>query len=52
MNEVYKVSGMTCDSCANSIKETLELNKFISYVNISLEDENINISSDKSFTVN
>ena len=52
MNEVYKVSGMTCDSCANSIKEALELNKYISYVNISLEDENINISSDKSFTVN
>ena len=52
MNEVYKVSGMTCDGCANSIKEALELNKYISYVNISLEDENINISSDKSFTVN
>ena len=52
MNEVYKVSGMTCDDCANSIKEALELNKYISYVNISLEDENINISSDKSFTVN
>ena len=52
MNEVYKVSGMTCDGCANSIKEALELNKYISYVNISLEDENINISSGKSFTVN
>ena len=52
MNEVYKVSGMTCDSCANSIKEALELNKLISSVNISLENENINISSDKSFTVN
>ena len=52
MNEVYKVSGMTCDGCANSIKEALEINKYISYVNISLEDENINISSDKSFTVN
>ena len=44
MNEVYKVSGMTCDDCANSIKEALELNKYISYVNISLEDENININ--------
>ena len=52
MNEVYKVSGMTCDGCANSIKEALELNKLISSVNISLENENINISSDKSFTVN
>ena len=52
MNEVYKVSGMTCDGCANSIKETLELNNLISSVNISLENENINISSDKSFTVN
>ncbi len=52
MNEVYKVSGMTCDGCANSIKEALELNKYISDVNISLEDENINISSEKSFTVN
>ena len=52
MNEVYKVSGMTCDDCANSIKEALELNKYISYVNISTEDKNINISSDKSFTVN
>jgi len=52
MNEVYKVSGMTCDGCANSIKEALELNNLISSVNISLENENINISSDKSFTVN
>ena len=52
MNEVYKVSGMTCDGCANSIKEALESNKLISSVNISLENENINISSDKSFTVN
>ena len=52
MNEVYKVSGMTCDGCANSIKEALELNKLISSVNISLENENINVSSDKSFTVN
>ena len=52
MNEVYKVSGMTCDGCANSIKEALELNKFISSVNINLEDENININSDKNFTVN
>ena len=52
MNEVFKVSGMTCDGCANSIKEALELNKFISSVNINLEDENININSDKNFTVN
>ncbi len=52
MNEVFKVSGMTCDSCANSIKEALELNKFISSVNINLEDENININSDKNFKVN
>lgn len=52
MNEVYKVSGMTCDGCANSIKEALELNNLISSVNISLENENINVSSDKSFTVN
>ena len=51
MNEVYKVSGMTCDGCANSIKEALELNNLISSVNISLENENININSDKSFTV-
>ena len=43
---------MTCDGCANSIKEALELNNLISSVNISLENENINISSDKSFTVN
>ena len=52
MNEVFKVSGMTCDGCANSIKEALELNKFISSVNINLKDENININSDKNFTVN
>ena len=52
MNEVFKVSGMTCDGCVNSIKEALELNKFISSVNINLEDENININSDKNFTVN
>ena len=52
MKEVFKVSGMTCDGCANSIKEALELNKFISSVNINLEDENINISSDKNFTIN
>ena len=52
MNEVFKVSGMTCDGCANSIKEVLESNKFISSVNINLEDENINISSDKNFAVN
>ena len=52
MKEVFKVSGITCDGCANSIKEALELNKFISSVNINLEDENINISSDKNFTIN
>jgi len=52
MNEVFKVSGMTCDGCASSIKEALELNKSISSVHINLEDENININSDKNFTVN
>ena len=24
MKEIYKVRGMTCDGCANSIKENLE----------------------------
>ena len=51
MKEVYKVRGMTCEGCANSIKETLESNEFISSANISLQDENINIVSDKNFTL-
>ena len=51
MKEVYKVRGMTCEGCANSIKETLESNEFISSANISLQDENINIISDKNFTL-
>jgi len=42
---------MTCEGCANSIKETLESNEFISSANISLQDENINIISDKNFTL-
>ena len=51
MKEVYKVRGMTCEGCANSIKETLESNEFISSANISLQNENINIISDKKFTL-
>ena len=51
MKDVYKVRGMTCEGCANSIKETLESNEFISSANISLQNENINIISDKKFTM-
>ena len=29
MNEVYKVRGMTCEGCANGIKENLESNDYI-----------------------
>ena len=51
MNEVYKVRGMTCEGCANGIKENLESNDYIISANVNLDEEKVYIESDKNFSI-
>ena len=44
MNEVYKVRGMTCEGCANGIKENLESNDYIISANVNLDEEKVYIA--------
>ena len=51
MNEVYKVRGMTCEGCANGIKENLESNDYIISANVNLDEEKVYIEADRNFSI-
>ena len=51
MNEVYKVRGMTCEGCANGIKENLESNEYIISANVNLDEEKVYIEADRNFSI-
>ena len=51
MNDVYKVRGMTCEGCANGIKENLESNDYIISANVNLDEEKVYIEADRNFSI-
>ena len=51
MKAIYKVRGMTCDGCAESIKENLESSDFIISANVNLNKEKVYIEANRNFSL-
>lgn len=51
MKDIYKVRGMTCDGCAESIKENLESSDFIISANVNLNEEKVYIEANRNFSL-
>ena len=49
IKNTYKVQGMTCDDCVQTIKTKLELENEITEVNISLSESNLTVISNKDY---
>lgn len=49
IKNTYKVQGMTCDDCVQTIKTKLELENEITEVNISLSESKLTVISNKNY---
>ena len=49
IKNIYKVQGMTCDDCVQTIKTKLELENEITEVNISLSESKLTVISNKNY---
>jgi copper chaperone CopZ len=52
MNKVYKITGMTCQGCADGIQNALSSQHSINYVNVDLESSSLDINTSENVSLN
>ncbi len=52
MKEIYKVTGMTCQGCADSISKAISSDPYIHNVNVDLENNKLYLESNKKVSLN
>ena len=52
MKEIYKVTGMTCQGCADSISKAISSEPYIHNVNVDLENNKLYLESNKKVSLN
>ena len=52
MNKVYKITGMTCQRCADGIQSALSSQHSINYVNVDLESSSLDINTSENVSLN